>query len=311
MSSSANVWRIIRLGLVNFWRNRWLTLGATLLMTLTLTMISVSVLMTYLLHDTATAVGSKIDLTIYFRDDTIVDQKIIDLGDRINKLPNVVAVHFTDKAEALRIWGRLPINDNIKKPVTADNNPLPRSLEINTTSPDNIQGVVDGVATVDKDKIICDECVSYAKNKDTVDRLISVTKFVQRAGLFASLFFGIIAIFNVMNIIRITIMARSDEIEIMRYVGASNAFVRGPFIIEGILYGLFGTVITTAFLLLTARAISSYVGDTALSFLQLVNIDIYQYVVSHILYLVLIELGVGVVLGVIVSIFSIRRYLKV
>lgn len=311
MSSNGNNWRIVKLGLVNFWRNRWLTLGATLLMTLTLTMISVSVLMTYLLHDTATAIGSKIDLTIYFRNDSVVDLKITDLGDRIKTLPNVVSIHFVNKAEALQIWGRLPINDNIKKPVTVDNNPLPRSLEINTTAPDDIQAVVNNVASVDKDKIICDECVSYAKNKDTVERLVSVTKLVQRAGLFASLFFGIIAIFNVMNIIRITIMARSDEIEIMRYVGASNAFVRGPFVIEGILYGLFGTIITTAFLLLTAKVVSGYVGDTALSFLQLVNIDIYQYVVSHLLYLVLIELGVGVVLGIVVSFFSIRRYLKV
>lgn len=311
MSSSAHTWRIVKLGLVNFWRNRWLTLGATLLMTLTLTMISVSVLMTYLLHDTATAIGSKIDLTIYFRDDSVVDQKINDLGTRIASIPNVVSVHFVNKAEALQIWGRLPINDNIKKPVTVDNNPLPRSLEVNTTTPDAIQGVVTGVTAADSDKLICNECVSYAKNKDTVDRLVSVTKLVQRAGLFASLFFGIIAIFNVMNIIRITIMARADEIEIMRYVGASNDFVRGPFIVEGILYGLFGTLLTTIFLLLSAKLVASYVGTTALSFLQLVNIDIYQYVLSHLLYLVLIELGVGVVLGVIVSAFSIRRYLKV
>ncbi len=314
MSSSffPTIKRIIKLGLTNFWRNRWLTLGATLLMTLTLTMISVSILMTYLLRDTAALINSKIDLTIYFRDDTVVDNSITALMTRIQGLPDVTSARFVDKAAALAIWDRLPINENIKKPVTATNNTLPRSIEISTNSPDSIQSVVDKIGATDTDKIICTECVSYSKNKDTVNRLISITKFVQRAGLVLSMFFGLIAIFNVMNIIRITITARSDEIEIMRYVGASNAFVRGPFIVEGILYGLFGTIFTTLFLLAIGYGSSYYAGTSsgALSFLQMINLDIFQYVLAHLFDLVLIQLGIGVLLGIVVSSLSIRRFLE-
>lgn len=298
--------RIVKLGYTNFWRNRWLTLGATLLMTLTLIMISVSLVLSLIVRDLATIIRSKIDLTIYFRDDAVPDDDIMTLGDRIKLQNGVAEVTFTDKSAALTIWNRLPINENIKRPVGESYNPLPRSLQIRTTNPDNIQGLVSTIATQDREKIICNECVSYSKNKETVDRLLSITRFVQRAGLFLSLFFGLIAVFNVMNIIRITINARSDEIEIMRYVGASNAFVRGPFIIEGILYGVLGTFFTTAFLLIIAYFVSSSINTVFASF----GVDFFQLIVVNLWTLVGIQLAIGVLLGVIVSSISVRRFLK-
>ena len=298
--------RIVKLGYTNFWRNRWLTLGATLLMTLTLIMISVSLVLSLIVQDLATTIRSKIDLTIYFSDDAVLDSDITALGDRIKLQNGVAEVTFTDKRAALTIWNRLPINENIKRPVGESYNPLPRSLQIRTTDPDNIQGLVSTIATQDSQKIICNECVSYSKNKETVDRLLSITRFVQKAGLFLSLFFGIIAVFNVMNIIRITINARADEIEIMRYVGASNAFVRGPFIVEGILYGVLGTIFTTIFLLLIAYLVSGSINTVFVSF----GVDFFQLIIVNLWTLIGIQLAIGVLLGVIVSSISVRRFLK-
>lgn len=298
--------RIVKLGYTNFWRNRWLTLGATLLMTLTLIMISVSLVLSLIVQDLATTIRSKIDLTIYFRDDAVLDSDITALGDRIKLQNSVAEVTFTDKRAALTIWNRLPINENIKRPVGESYNPLPRSLQIRSENPDNIQGLVSTIATQDSQKIICNECVSYSKNKETVDRLLSITRFVQKAGLFLSLFFGIIAVFNVMNIIRITINARADEIEIMRYVGASNAFVRGPFIVEGILYGVLGTIFTTIFLLLIAYLVSSSINTVFVSF----GVDFFQLIIVNLWTLIGIQLAIGVLLGVIVSSISVRRFLK-
>ncbi|MDO8649796.1 MAG: permease-like cell division protein FtsX [Candidatus Berkelbacteria bacterium] len=298
--------RIVKLGYTNFWRNRWLTLGATLLMTLTLIMISVSLVLSLIVQDLATTIRSKIDLTIYFRDDAVLDSDITALGDRIKLQNGVAEVTFTDKRAALTIWNRLPINENIKRPVGESYNPLPRSLQIRSENPDNIQGLVSTIATQDSQKIICNECVSYSKNKETVDRLLSITRFVQKAGLFLSLFFGIIAVFNVMNIIRITINARADEIEIMRYVGASNAFVRGPFIVEGILYGVLGTIFTTIFLLLIAYLVSSSINTVFVSF----GVDFFQLIIVNLWTLIGIQLAIGVLLGVIVSSISVRRFLK-
>lgn len=300
-------WRIFRLGYQNFWRNRWLTIGATLLMTLTLTMISVSLLFSFIVQDTAEVIRSKIDVTIYFRDDTVPDSKLLELSQRIKNQAGVLDVTFVGKTEALTIWKRLPINESVKKPVSDTNNPLPRSLLVDAENPDLIQGVVSSIEVADSEKIVCSECVSYARNKDTINRLVSVTRLVQRVGFFLSIFFGVIAIFNVLNIIRLTIAARSDEIEIMRYVGASNAFIRGPFMVEGVLYGVLGTLVTTLFLLGITALVSPYISGT----FSINDTDFFHYLLNHLPLLVAAQLAIGVVLGVIVSILSMRKYLRV
>lgn len=300
------VLRIVKLGLNNFWRNRWLTLGATLLMTLTLTMISVFLLFSFIVRDTAEAIRSKIDVTIYFTDDAVADEKIMALADRIKSQPNIQEVIFVNKKQALEIWQRLPINEDVKKPVSDSYNPLPRSLQVDTINPDEIQGVVSNIEIADTEKLICNECVSYVKNKDAVNKLVGITRLVQRVGLFLSIFFGIIAIFNVLNIIRITISARSDEIEIMRYVGASNAFVRGPFVVEGVLYGVLGTIITTLFIVLVSQIAGGYISITA----DILNLSFGAYVSHYIWQIIGFQLLIGVILGVVVSVISMRRYLR-
>lgn len=307
-------WRIVKLGYNNFWRNRWLTVGATLLMTLTLIMVSVSLMISFMIKDTADAVRSTINLTVYFRDDTVTDAKIEQLSAKIRNLPNVVSVTYVTKQQALSIFKRLPINQNVKDPVTSEFNPLPRSLEIETSNIEQIQSTVDQIGRIDQEKIICKECVSYTKNKEIVDQLIASTKTAQQAGWLLSIFFGLIAIFNVYNIIRLTISARSDEIEIMRYVGASNAFIRGPFIVEGILYGLLGTLGTTLLLPALTAIITHYRGNSGLTTLgsafSVLNTNLYTYVINHLGSLITIQLTVGVILGVLVSVLSIRRYLR-
>ncbi|QQG49602.1 MAG: ABC transporter permease [Candidatus Berkelbacteria bacterium] len=315
MSSSwETLARVIKLGYNNFWRNRWLTLGATLLMTLTLVMISVSLLMTFMIRDTASAVRSSINLTIYFQVDAVADKDIEQLGKQIGQLPDVLDVTFITKNQALSIFKRLPINQNVKDPINEGFNPLPRSLEIATSDVEQIQSIVAQIEKLDSGKIICGECVSYTKNKDIVDQLISSTRTAQQAGWLLSGFFGLIAIFNVYNIIRLTIGARSDEIEIMRYVGASNSFVRGPFVVEGVLYGLLGTIATSALLPLLSYIITRYRGNSGLTTLGsafgVLNTDLYQYVMNHFWSLVALQLVVGVVLGILVSVLSVRRYLR-
>jgi cell division transport system permease protein len=307
--------RIIKLGYNNFWRNRWLTLGATLLMTLTLTMISVSLLISFMIRDTADAVRSSINLSIYFRDDTVTEETIASLSDRIRELPEVLSVSFVSKEDALGIFKRIPsINQDVKDPITTEFNPLPRSLEVEMVDVEEIRSTVQAVKAVDADGIVCDECVSYAKSKEIVDQLVASTRTAQQAGWLLSLFFGLIAIFNVYNIIRLTIVARSDEIEVMRYVGASNAFIRGPFVVEGILYGLLSTAIVTALLPLLSAIITTYRGSVGITTLggafSILNTNLYEFVMSHIWVLLAVQLAVGVVLGVLVSVLSIRRYLR-
>lgn len=310
-SRSQTFWRVVKLGYVNFWRNRWLTLGATLLMTLTLTMISVSVIVSYVVRDTTNIVRDKIGVSIYFRSDDVPDEKILSLKNRIAAMPEVVEVSFISKTRALEIFRRLPINEDIKQPVDKDFNPLPRSLEVKITNPDFIETVRSGIESADTEKLICSECLSLAQNKETVDRLVQGTKVIQQAGWLLSLFFGIIAIINVLNIIRLTISARSDEIEIMRFVGASNAFTRGPFIIEGILYGVVGTIITSILLpALVLVSLGTAAGQGVSNMFSVLGTDALSYIIARLPILITLQLLLGVGVGVLVSLVSIRRFLR-
>jgi len=302
----ASFMRVLRLGYRNFMRNNLLTLGATLLMTLTLTMISVSVLMSLIIRDTANEIRSKIDLTIYFTNDAVTDSQITALESRVKGLPSVTSTHFIDKSEALEVFGRLPFDEGIKKPLGVNYNPLPRSLLVDTSQPEKIEELATNITGVDKEKIICESCFSLSNNRDVVNKLVAITNFIRQASIVLSIFFGLIAIFNVMNIIKLTIFTRSDEIEIMRYVGASNMFVRGPFVVEGVFYGLIATLFTTIFLLLAGYLVTLRLSDVNLGY----YLNVYGYIVKHLPLLIFVQLGIGLVLGILVSIISMRRYLK-
>jgi len=306
--------RIIKLGWSNFWRNRTLTFGATLLMMLTLIMIGLSLLISYAVRDTSEIVRSKIGLTIFFRDDSLSDEKIKQLSSRLALVNGVESVTFVSKTDALAVFNRLKISEDIKKPLGEQFNPLPRSLEIRLSDVSNIEEIVNKIEQADHEKIICSDCLSYKKNKDVVDKLVAGTRLARQVGWTLSLLFGLIAIFNVSNIIRITISARSDELEIMRYVGASNWFVRGPFMVEGAICGLLGTVGASAILFLGAKLLTPYwessQQNSASAILSFMGVSLDQYLVNNMGMIILIQLAVGVVAGLLVSYLSVRRYLR-
>ncbi len=184
-------------------------------------------------------------------------------------------------------------------------------MEVIITNPDYIEAVRSGIEAADTDKLICSECLSLAQNKETVDRLVRGTKVIQQAGWLLSIFFGIIAIINVLNIIRLTISARSDEIEIMRFVGASNAFTRGPFIIEGILYGVVGTIITSILLpALVLASLGTAAGQGVSNMFSVLGTDALSYIIARLPILIGLQLLLGVGVGVLVSLVSIRRFLR-
>lgn len=315
MSSSVlSFKRVIKLGWANFWRNRSLTIGATLLMMLTLLMIGLSLLISYTVRDTSEIVRSRIGLTIFFREDSLSSEKINQLSSRIQTLKGVESITFVSKEDALGVFNRLKINEDIKKPLGSQFNPLPRSLEIKLNDVSNIEEVVADIEQQDSEKIICSDCLSYKKNKDVVEKLVTGTRLAQQIGWLLSILFGLIAIFNVSNIIRITINARADELEIMRYVGASNWFVRGPFMVEGVICGVLGTLGASAILYIGAKLLTPYweasQQNSASAILSFMGVSLDQYMISNLGMIILVQLTVGVVVGLLVSYMSVRRYLR-
>lgn len=297
--------RIIALGLTNFWRNRWLSTASTLIMALTLLIISTFVIVTLAVNKTTESIRERMDVSVYFNESTTIDE-IVDLQQKIAARDDVREVKYVSKEEAMEACNANPRCSRAFQFTNPDKNPLPRSLEIKASVAEKLKEISQFIEQAEFTSMIHN--ISYQDNQKMIERLISITSFVKEIGLILSAVFIIISILVILNTIRLTIFNRKDEIEIMRLVGASDTFIRVPFIIEGTLYGILAALIAFAIVwlgsfLIALRSeahLAAWLGQSMI-----------QYFTSHIFIILLLELLVGITIGVICSLISVRKYLKV
>jgi len=301
-----SVSRITNLGLTNFWRNRWLSLASTLVMTLTLLIISMFVVMTIVINKTTDRIKAKMDITVYFKDSATTEE-ISDLQEKLATRADVKEVQYISKEEALQIWQERQKNQRIRELVTSSENPLPRSLAIKATDPENLNNIADYVASDDFQPIV--HKISYEENKVIIDKLLAITSFIKKMGWLFSIIFIIVSILVILNTIRLAIFTRKNEVEIMRLVGASDRFIRVPFIVEGTLYGLLACILALALMYIGVFAILSPLTNQYLG--QTVTENMKTFFASHLAWIFLLQFLVGIIIGVGCSMFSIRKYLKV
>ena len=185
--------------------------------------------------------------------DDATDEQVQQVMSQIEKQPGVTTVEYRSEEDALRImkerWGETGyLLDSLGE------NPLPASIMISVDSLDNAGSIA---AYAGKFDII--EDVQYYK--DTVDKLTRITNFLQIVGLIIMAFLVIVSVVVVSNTIKITVMARADEIYIMKYVGANNWFIRGPFMVEGIIIGLIASLIAGGAIALIYKKLIDSIGD--------------------------------------------------
>lgn len=297
--------RITKLGLTNFWRNRWLSLASTLVMTLTLLIITLFVVMTIVIGKTTDRIKAKMDITVYFKDSATTEE-ISDLQERLGSRSDVKEVRYISKEEALQIWNEQQKNLRIKELVTPEENPLPRSLAIKAQDPDQLVTIADFLTNDANNSII--HKISYEENKVIIDKLLAITSFIKKMGGLFSAIFIIVSILVILNTIRLAIFSRKEEIEIMRLVGASDRFIKVPFIVEGSLYGLLACIIAVILMWVGIFSISpltnQYLGTA-------VTENMEKFFFSHFALIFLMQFLVGVIVGVSSSLFSIRKYLKI
>jgi cell division transport system permease protein len=297
------LYRILKTSVFSLWRNRWLSLAATLIMILTLFTISFFMSLVIVVNKTSADMRGKVDISVFFNETTSKDQ-IFSIQNSLLDRSDVKAVDYISKEKALERWRDISNGDDLLSETVNDEfNPLPRSLEIKTERPEDLDKVNSFLSAQDYKPLIRD--ISYRKNKDLVDRLVKITNFVELVGWVLSSVFVLIAVLIIYNTIRLTIFARSDEIEIMKLVGASDWYVQGPFICEGASYGILGAVFSSI-ILISALKFSlpfteGYLGVSG----------------AHTMYsgmnfgvIILIQLVLGLSLGVGCSLFAIRKHLK-
>lgn len=297
------LYRISKMSLISLWRNRWLSLAATFIMILTLITISVFASLLVVINKTTETLREKVDMTVYFNEETTNDQ-IFAIQNILVSRTDVKNADFISKDQARERWKeRNKDNEKIRDIITETDNPLPRSLEVKTENPEDLAQIYSYLQGDDYKPLIRN--ISYQKNKNLIERLVRITTFVKIGGYALSLMFVLIAVLIIYNTIRLTIFARSDEIDIMRLVGASDWYVRGPFIIEGISYGLLGAIVSallfsTAFHFIVPFA-ESYLGSSDLNS---------NYLGMNLILIIVMEFVAGLLLGTLCSLVAVKKHLN-
>jgi len=233
---------------------------------------------------------------IYLLNDTD-ETSVRQMLDTLNALPEVKEAVYLPKEEALEQW-KSQWGDSGYLLDSLAENPLPNAIVV------NVQDLAGADAVVAKAKTFegVEDILYY---KETVEKLISITDSVKIATMIMMIFLVIVSIVVVSNTIKLTVQARGREIEIMKYVGATNWFIRGPFLVEGILIGLFSSAISCGIVALIYSKVIELVGDDLLLIIGIPLVP-FEFLTTN---LAVIFIALGVSIGAAGSVFSMRRYL--
>ncbi|MDP3962680.1 MAG: permease-like cell division protein FtsX [bacterium] len=311
--------RIIRTGFVNFWRNGFLSLAALIVLTLSLTAFGALIFGSAFGRTLVEEVKSKVDINVYFSL-SAEESAILDLKKIIEQLPEVDGVEYISRDQALASF-RNKWKDNTLILQGLDeigDNPFPAVLNIMAKEPSQyagIAGFLDGKDSLSKSGTAIIDKVNYNQNKLVIERLGRIIPAVQKGGLILAVILVIVAVIIIFNTIRLIIYNSKDEISVMKLVGASNSYIRGPFVMSGIMYGLISGILTLAVLAIFAfysdLAILKFAGVQGTQDFSLIVNVFSSYFRQNFGEIFAIILGSGVILGAISSYLAVRRYLNV
>jgi len=300
--------RIVRAGFVGFWRNAFVSLAAIFVMAVSLFVIGSTIMVDTLLGVSLENIQDKVDINVYFV--TTAEQTDIDLlQTSLESLPDVEEVIFTSREDALEAFSELHRNDEtiMQGLEELGDNPLGSSLSIRAQDTSQYEGIAaflnEQQAIEDPQQPLIDE-VNFVKNQEAIEKLTAIIGAVESATFIIMIVLVAASILITFNTVRLTVYTTREEISVMRLVGASNTFIRGPFMLQGIMYGVAAGVLA----LLVMYPLVLWIGPETEQFFQF---NLFDYFVSNFAYLFAVLVGTGVVMGVVSSSLAVSRYLRV
>ena len=301
--------RIIHAGMVNFLRNATLAIAAMAVMVVTLTIVLFSLVANATFTNTIAQITDKIDISVFLNDDVTAVQKDKLLSD-LKHLSNVKSVSYLSKEQALAAYAaQNSANASILTAATVAGNPIPATIRIKPYDLNKLSQIKDYLSTDANKKLQTTGSPSYSGDrKKAIDNITHATNILREVGIIAVGVFAVISALIIFNTIQMAIFNRRDEIQIERLLGASTAFIRGPFVVESIIYGVLSAVISLLLINSIFVAASSALQASSLGLLD-INYA-HQYFNAHFLILLLLQVGVGILIGAASSIIATQRYLK-
>ncbi len=277
-------------------RNGLMSFASISTVALSLLILGMFLIMVLNLNNMASNLESQVQVSVYLQDG-LSDVQMREIGTKITKLPGVNQVIFVAKEEAMsRFKERLGEQQSILKALDG-NNPLPNAFEVKMDSPEKVKPVAQAIAQI--------KGVENAKyGQEVVEQLFTLTRMIRIFGVILIGFLALAALFIISNTIRLTVFARRREIGIMKYVGATDWFIRWPFLLEGIILGFGGALLAVVLLNQTYGALIHQVYES-LAFLPLIP----QY--PFINYISIVLLLIGTIIGALGSTISLRKFMQV
>ncbi|MDB4984010.1 MAG: cell division protein cell division transport system permease protein [Patescibacteria group bacterium] len=308
MSIQTDSKRILRWGLINFYRNTVVSIASVLMMTVTLTVIGIVIFLNAVLGFSLAQIGSKVDVNVYFYP-SVSEAQVLQVQQNLQQLPEVASVEYISEDQALSDFRTRHASDYLTLQALDElgANPLGATLNIRAKESgqyESIANTLDQNTSLSNGSTPIIEKVNYAQNKAIIERLTSIMRSVQTLGLAITAFFIVISILITFNTIRLAIYMSREEIATMRMVGAENKYIQGPFMTEGIVYGIVSAILT---LVLFVPITYWLTGHTQAFF---GGLSLFRYYGDNFFQFLAILLVAGILLGMISAWFAIRKYLR-
>ncbi len=302
------LWRIIKTGAQNFIRNATLAIAAIAVMVITLSIVLFSLITNATFTHTVKQITDKIDVSVYLKD-TVTEPQRKKLISDLQAISNVDTVNYVSKDQALQIYKEQnKDNLNLLVAISETSNPLPASLQVKPKDPNRIQEIKD---YLEKPEIKSEQsdATSYSGDrKEAIDKIAKATRFFRQAGFVGVIVFALVSMLIIFNTIRMAIFNRRDELTIMRLLGASSWYIRGPFVVETVLYGVVSAILSVTLCNTLFLVSSSTFNASSLGLLDIQYAN--NYIAKHFWLILTSQLGVGILIGAASSIIATRRYLK-
>ena len=280
----------------SLFRNRFMAIASVLTVTLSMFILGVFLSAVLNINHMASYLENQVEMTVYLKDGLTTDQ-VMGIGKYLKAQPGMKEIKFTNKDQAMKDF-RERMGDQQGLLDAINGNPLPASYQMSFQTPEQLKTAAEVV-----DKYQGVETVQYGK--DIIEQLYKVAQVIRLSGIVLIIFLAGAELFIISNTIRLTVFARRREIQIMKYVGASNGFIRWPFLFEGMVIGFLGSGFASLILWEGYKTVVSEMAAAGLVFIPMIPLWPFMG------YTTLIILAAGIVIGVMGSAISLRKYMKV
>jgi cell division transport system permease protein len=296
--------RIAKAGVQNIFRNAWLTAAATAIMVVTLLVVSLGIILSTSLNSTVDKITKEVALEIFLLDDS--DPALQEqLKNQISQDENVKSIEYVSKEQALKQFqDDFSDDDEILSGLSLAQDTLPASFRVYLYDLTKVDSSIDIARSQDYSALV-DDVNFDEQRKASIDRIASWQDFIIMSSLVVGSVFAFISVLIIFNTIRMAIYTRSYEIEIMKLIGATPGYIRGPFLFEASMYGIIAGTITIIFLYTVVLNGLPQLGQ----FLEFESTT--SYLKDYWLVVVVLVYGIGILIGFLSAVIAMAKYLRI